>query len=249
MVSGIELGLGLIGIGRPWGFAHPEVPPESQAMELLERAVALGVRYFDTAPSYGVSEERFGRFLAAHGSAGLRIATKFGEHWDAARAEPFVDHSFDALRRSLDASVQRLGRIDFLQLHKTTPQALASDDVARAFAYARSLGIPAIGASVSDLESARIALTLQIIQVPYNSSSETFGPAIDEAAARGIWIAVNRPFAMGKMLYEEHPISKADAFRFILQKRFTGAILSGTKSPAHLEENVRAFAEASLLLA
>jgi len=30
-----------------------EVPPERQALELLERAFALGIRYFDTAPSYG----------------------------------------------------------------------------------------------------------------------------------------------------------------------------------------------------
>ena len=61
----MEFGLGLIGIGKPWGFANPEVPDESQAMALLEKAFALGVRYFDTAPSYGSSEERLGRFLAA----------------------------------------------------------------------------------------------------------------------------------------------------------------------------------------
>jgi len=82
----IEFGLGTIGIGKPWGFANPEVPDESLALALLEKAFALGVRYFDTAPSYGVSEQRLAIFLGAltpAERAQVRIATKFGEHWDA----------------------------------------------------------------------------------------------------------------------------------------------------------------------
>lgn len=246
----VEFGLGLIGIGRPWGFANPEVPGESQATALLEKAFALGVRYFDTAPSYGSSEHRLGRFLAALTPAErstVRIATKFGEHWDGAKAEPFVDHSFDALKRSLDESVARLGRIDFLQLHKTTPQVLASRDLARAWEYAASLGIPAIGASVSDPESASLAIAAEaygILQIPYNATQPTFAGVLDRAAARGMKLAINRPFGMGRMLYENRELTKAAAFGFILEKRFDGVILSGTKSPEHLQENWDAFGQA-----
>ena len=246
----VEFALGLIGIGKPWGFAHPEVPDERQALTLLERAFALGVRYFDTAPSYGVSEERLGRWVATltPGERGaLRIATKFGEHWDAAQGEPFVDHSLDALRRSLDGSLARLGRIDFLQLHKTTPQVLRSRDLARAWEYAATLGITAIGASVSDLESAELAIAgsaYGLLQFPYNAVQRTFGGILEQASARGMKIAVNRPFGMGRMLYENRELTKTDAFGFILDKRFEGVILSGTKSPDHLEENYRAFGEA-----
>jgi aryl-alcohol dehydrogenase-like predicted oxidoreductase len=178
----------------------------------------------------------------------LRIASKFGEHWDKAKSEPFVDHSFDALSQSLDGSMERLGRIDILQLHKTTPEVLRSRDLARAWEYARKLGVEVIGASVSDLESAGIALaepSYGILQLPYNRVQETFGGVIDQAAARGMAIAVNRPFGMGRMLYENREFTKADAFAFILAKGFQGAILSGTKSPHHLEENWRAFAAAA----
>jgi aryl-alcohol dehydrogenase-like predicted oxidoreductase len=246
----VEFGLGLIGIGKPWGFANPEVPDERQALTLLERAFALGVRYYDTAPSYGVSEERLGRFLTAltpGERSQVRIATKFGEHWDADKAEPFVDHSFDALQRSLDGSMARLGRIDFLQLHKTTPQLLGSSDLARAWAYAATLGITAIGTSVSDLASAEIAIASAaygILQFPYNVAQQTFAGVLDRATARGMKIAINRPFGMGRMLYENRELTKAGALGFILEKRFEGVILSGTKSPDHLEENWRAFGEA-----
>jgi aryl-alcohol dehydrogenase-like predicted oxidoreductase len=248
----VEFALGTIGIGKPWGFANAVVPSEHQAMELLERAFTLGIRYFDTAPSYGIGEERLGRFLrglTAKDRGELRIATKFGEHWNADRREPFVDHSYGALARSLDGSLERLGRIDFLQLHKTTPEALRSRDVARSWQYAATCGVPTIGASVSDLQSADIALadeTFQILQFPYNALQTTFDDVLRRAAARGMRVAVNRPFGMGRMLYENRELSKSDAFRFILRERFDGAILSGTKSAVHLEENYQAFRQAQV---
>jgi aryl-alcohol dehydrogenase-like predicted oxidoreductase len=247
----LRFGLGLIGIGKPWGYANPDVPDESRARELLKRAWSLGLRYFDTAPSYGVSEERLGSFLsslAAADRAQAEIATKFGEHWDASRGEPFVDHSYDALSRSLEASASRLGRIDFLQLHKTTTEVLRSSALERAWEFARSLGIERIGASVSDLESARIAVenpAFSIVQAPYNAEQQTFGDVLEMASARGMLVAVNRPFGMGRLLYENPGFGKRDAFAFIVRRAFRGVILSGTKSAAHLEENWRAFAKAN----
>ena len=203
-----QLGLGLIGIGRRWGHIPGEVPAEHEVQALLEYAVGLGVRYFDTAPSYGLSEERLGQFLqglAPERRVELTIATKFGEHWDTGADAPFVDHSYDALCRSLDRSMERLGRIDVLQLHKTTPAALASADVVRAWEYAESLGIRRLGPSLTDEESARMALAdgrFRMMQLPHNRSKPGFGPVIDAATARGVEVVTNRPFAMGAMLYD-----------------------------------------------
>ena len=244
----MTLGLGIIGIGKRWGHAGGEVPSEPDALELLEFAWEIGIRYFDSAPSYGVAEERLGKFLrslTAEQRAEIQIATKFGEHWDAAREEPFVDHSFPALRRSLEASLLQLGRIDFLQLHKTSPEALRSEDVARAWELAGQCGVGRIGASVSDLESAEMVLAdsrLRCIQLPLNAANPKFSHIVRRAANRDdLWVATNRPFAMGAMLYGEHPVSHADAFRSVLSHRFNGVVLTGTKSKQHLRENWDAF--------
>jgi aryl-alcohol dehydrogenase-like predicted oxidoreductase len=241
------LGLGIIGLGKPWGHIPSEVPSERAAIELLEFAFDMGVRYFDSAPSYGVAEERMGKFLRSldpvHRNQ-LRIATKFGEHWDAAKGEPFVDHSFDALCRSLDISLRNLGRIDVLQLHKTTPEALQSDDLRRAWDYAASLRIPMSGASVSDLESAGMVIgdaRYGCIQLPLNRINDKFSSSIKDAAAKGMWIATNRPFAMGAMLYGQAPVSQEDAFRYVLRHQFNGVVLTGTKSKEHLARNWQAF--------
>src|SRR5687768_2556006 len=100
-----QLGLGTIGIGRAWGYANAIVPSEEQSRTVLETAVQAGYKFFDTAPSYGWSEQRLGSFLLSDGAAaGLTIATKFGEGWDFEHGETFIDHSYDGLRRSLDRS-------------------------------------------------------------------------------------------------------------------------------------------------
>ena len=247
MLPGAQLGLGTIGIGRAWGHVNPVVPSEEEALEVLTRAVAAGYTFFDTAPSYGWSEQRLGKFLSACRSNGLTIATKFGELWDFDRGETLVEHSYDGLCRSLDRSMELLGRIDVLQLHKTNPQVLRSNDLKRAWDYAESLGIRRLGPSVSDPESADIAISDErytVMQAPYNRSNRTFEDALRRASGRGITVLTNRPFAMGQMLHGETPSSEFDALEFILRQGFEGVILTGSKNSAHLERNMIAFQEA-----
>ena len=57
-----------------------------------------------------------------------------------------------------------------------------------------------------------------------------------------MWIAVNRPFAMGAMVHAG--ADKREAFGFILERSFQGVILTGTTSREHLKENWRAVEEA-----
>src|SRR5271170_4974646 len=126
------LGCGLIGIGRPWGFVASEVPTEAETFSFLEHAFELGIRYFDTAPSYACSEARLGSFLrklTPEQREEVVIATKFGESWDEAAQDVVVDHSLDALTRSLDQSLDLLGTINVLQIHKTTPEVLRSQAI------------------------------------------------------------------------------------------------------------------------
>jgi aryl-alcohol dehydrogenase-like predicted oxidoreductase len=249
----IKLGLGLIGIGREWGQADIQVPDEAKALEFLKGAYELGVDFFDTAASYGSSEERVGIFLQTlnpEQRARITVSTKFGDHWNWQKMDSYVDHTFNALKTSLDKSLSRLDKIDILQLHKTTPLVLKSTDLNRALDYARTKGISVFGASVSDVESGRMVCesdVFSVIQLPYNKENTKFGEIIDLAEINHKKVLINRPFAMGKMLYDEAQGTKdkitrqIEAYKFILQKQFKGFILSGTKSLEHLRENLEAF--------
>ncbi|MDZ4786286.1 MAG: aldo/keto reductase [bacterium] len=249
--NNIELACGLIGIGRVWGVKEAPVPSEQDALAFLDAALAQSIGYYDTAPSYGSSEVRLGKWLktlTGEQRTGITIATKFGEHWSEGDQKPYVDHSFEALRMSLDQSLARLGNIDILQLHKTNPAVLKSDDLKRAWEYAKERGVETIGVSVSDLESGEMACEddqYSLIQLPINQQNTTFAPIIQEATKRGKRIVTNRPFNMGETVNGNETKSKAEleheAFDFILRQFFNGFILTGTKSPAHLEENMTAF--------
>jgi aryl-alcohol dehydrogenase-like predicted oxidoreductase len=249
--SAINFGLGLIGIGREWGHADSLVPDEKDVRSLLEYAFRMGVAFFDTAPSYGMSEARLGAFLTSLSQTErkrITVASKWGDHWDAQTNTSFVDHSYSALCASLDQSLARLGKIDLLQLHKTNPSVLRSDDLYKAMEFAKTLGINKFGASVSDDISGGMVCAHEAyssIQLPFSKSNTKFEPIIDKAIDRKKLVIINRPFQMGKMFHSDATTSveemQIDAYRFIMRRHFRGIILTGTKSCQHLQANWDAF--------
>lgn len=138
-----------------------------------------------------------------------------------------------------------------MQIHKTTPEVLRSDAIPKAWEYARSANIRKFGASIKDLESARIVcheLPYSVIQLPYNSEKPAFASAIDLATEHARFVLVNRPLNMGKLAVCTKPDKHQQlvaAFRFVLSSRFDGVVLTGTKNIQHLDENWRAFREAA----
>ena len=126
-----QLGFGGAGLGELF-----EVIPEAQAAATLEAAWDAGIRYYDTAPWYGLtqSEHRFGRALYRQPRRDFVLSTKVGRTMHAVHhAEtydrgiwtgglPFqvrFDYSYDGVMRSFEDSLQRLGlpRIDLLLVH------------------------------------------------------------------------------------------------------------------------------------
>lgn len=246
-----QLGLGLVGIGRAWG-AHAAPPPESEVRRLLETAFTLGVKVFDTAPAYGTSERLLGAFLRTltrEEREGVFVATKFGEHWND-DGTTRVDHSYEALMRSLDDSVEHLRDIDLLQVHKASCAALEGGDLKWALEAAQAMDIPQFGASVSDVAAGRLAIGMGFhwLQFPYNRQNTALAALLAEARAADIRLMTNRPLATGAILADRSPEARAEAAReayaFVLEGNPDGVVLGGTTNPAHLEANLRAFNEA-----
>jgi|SRR5688572_26607398 len=255
--SSLRLGMGLIGIGRRWGVTKTDVPHEAEVFSLLEYAVRLGVTFFDTAPAYGLSERRFGKFLRGLAKAErdrLFVATKFGEHWDPITQSTYVDHSYPALLRSLETSFELLGgRIELLQVHKATLDVLKHDDVQRALELAATRGVPTFGASASDTDTLYFiadSARFEFVQMPLNARNTNFASTADHAIKRGKSVIVNRPFAMGQLIdfkqgSADDVASLVQAFGYICSQVRKGVVLTGTKNRQHLAQNVRAFKQAS----
>ncbi|MEV2211999.1 aldo/keto reductase [Streptomyces sp. NPDC050997] len=109
---------------------------EEQAHEAVTAAWQRGVRYFDTAPHYGLglSERRLGAALREHPRTEYTISTKVGRRLEPTQdggddlANGFAvpathrrvwDFTADGVRRTVEASLERLGldRVDAVYLH------------------------------------------------------------------------------------------------------------------------------------
>ena len=121
--------LGRLGLGTaPIGGVYELVADET-AHAVVERAWALGVRYFDTAPLYGAgrAERLLGAALRGKPREEFAVSTKVGRllrpgrsRWHGAPAlVDYFDFSYDAALRSLDESLARLGldRVDVAFVH------------------------------------------------------------------------------------------------------------------------------------
>jgi D-threo-aldose 1-dehydrogenase len=142
-VANTGLTVTALGLGTaPLGGLYADVPL-AQALDVLECAWEQGIRYFDTAPMYGLtrSEHLTGHALRER-TENFVLSTKVGRLMTSERAGrrlppepaknpldpgwhnglPFrevFDYSYDGIMRSYDDSQQRLGlhRLDLLYVH------------------------------------------------------------------------------------------------------------------------------------
>jgi D-threo-aldose 1-dehydrogenase len=130
-LSFTELGFGTAPLGNLYRAISDE-----EAHAVLEAAWAAGVRYYDTAPLYGLglSETRLNRFLRGKDRDGYVLSTKvgrllkattpekrdgFGKWFDVPARNEVYDYTYDGVMRSLEFSLERLGvdRVDILFAH------------------------------------------------------------------------------------------------------------------------------------
>jgi D-threo-aldose 1-dehydrogenase len=107
---------------------------EDQARATINRALDVGINYYDTAPQYGMgrSEHLMGNTLRAR-REGTILSTKVGRllkpffgqrpegfNWvDPTPFDQVYDYSYDAVMRSFEDSLQRLGlnKVDIVYVH------------------------------------------------------------------------------------------------------------------------------------
>lgn len=120
--------------GAPLGNLYCKVSDED-AQAALHAAYDAGIRFFDTAPQYGLgrSEQRFGAAIERFGRENIQLSTKIGRllldcELHEVTPEAFVDvpqkrivfdYTYDGVMRSYEASRERIGvdNSDILLIH------------------------------------------------------------------------------------------------------------------------------------
>jgi pyridoxine 4-dehydrogenase len=226
---------------------HPD-----QAVRVLQRAVELGVNFFDTADSYGphVSEELIAKALYPY--PGLVIATKGG--LERPGPDRWVENGRpEYLRRQLEGSLTRLRveRIELWQLHRIDPKVPAQEQFEAVREFQREGLIRHVGlseVSVADIERARKVLPIVSVQNRYNVTDRQWEAEVDYCEREGLAFIPWFPLSAGA-LEDEALVRVAErhgatiyqiALAWLLARSPAMLVIPGTSSVEHLEENLAA---------
>ena len=230
-------------------------PPRDrrEAVNVLRRAVELGVNFIDTADSYGpaVSEEIIAEALHPYPD-GLVIGTKGGlERPGPDRWVPNGRPEY--LRRQLQTSLRRLKleRIDLWQLHRIDEKVPADEQfgVMREFqreGLVRHLGLSEV--SVDQAEQARKVVPIVSVQNRYNLTDREWEAELDYSEREGLAFLPWFPLSAGALeeggalarVAERHEASPYQvALAWLLARSPAMLVIPGTSSVSHLEENIR----------
>ncbi|MCX8955172.1 aldo/keto reductase [Ruegeria sp. NA] len=120
--------------GAPLGNLYRKVS-DADAQAALQSAFDAGIRFFDTAPQYGLgrSEYRFGEAIRRFGRENIKLSTKIGRllldcephevtpeaFVDVPQKRIVFDYTYDGVMRSYEASRDRIGvaNADILLVH------------------------------------------------------------------------------------------------------------------------------------
>ncbi len=219
---------------------------DDDAHAVLQAAWDGGVRYFDTAPLYGLglSETRLNRFLRGKPRDCYVISTKigrlfrattpgrrdgFGKWFDVPARNEVFDYGHDAVLRSVEFSLERLGldRLDILYAHdldifthgsQTALDARLSEFMSgayRALVALRDQGvIKAFGAGINEWRPCvwlmeRGDFDIFLLAGEYSLlRSEALEPFLTPAHQRGIGVVIGGPYNSGILATGPKPGAK-----------------------------------------
>jgi aryl-alcohol dehydrogenase-like predicted oxidoreductase len=233
-----------------WG----EVADRDNAIKVLKAAVAGGVNFIDTADAYGpdTNERLIADALSPYGKD-VVIATKGG----FTRTGPnqwVPDGNAKHIKEAIDGSLKRLKveRIDLWQLHRFDPkvpveQTLAPVAEAVKAGKIRYVGLSEVG--IEQIEQAEKVVPIVSVQNMYNLGERKWDGVVEYTAKRGMAFIPWFPLASGpgkledriKSMADKHKASTAQiALAWLLQRSPNILLIPGTKSVAHLHENLGA---------
>jgi aryl-alcohol dehydrogenase-like predicted oxidoreductase len=206
-----EIGFGTWALGSTWWGKITR----GEGVNLIARAIDLGITFFDTGDVYGTgaNEEIVGKALAGIPRESVQISTKFGYAIEGGRQEHSQgerpqDWTPAHTRSALEASLSRLDTdyVDLYQLHNPRMDAIERDDIfeeldrLQAEGKLRHYGValgPAIGWREEGLRAIR-ERSVTSVQTVYNVLEQDPGRDFLAAASeRGIGVMARVPTSSG----------------------------------------------------
>ena len=224
------IGLGTAALGRPQYINVRQKKCDNsnlesfkkQSFQVLEKAYNLGVRYFDTAPGYGLAEELLYEWLQTKNDKTIKIATKWGYTYTAnfdpnAAIHEIKEHSLSKLKEQWNFSKHLLPQLTIYQIHSTTLETGVLDNnavleylVFLKKEYNLKIGITTTG--TNQIEVLKKALNILIhgepvfdlFQVTYNFLDQSLLEVSEELIRKDKSIVIKEALANGRIFRNDN---------------------------------------------
>ncbi|MEH0156032.1 aldo/keto reductase [Limibacter armeniacum] len=223
-----RIGIGTAALGRPGyinlghgddlNHEYDPVLMEKNMFDVLDIALSFGVKYFDTARSYGRGEEFLGKWLKdkVEGTE-LTVGSKWGYTYTAdwkvtAIHHEVKDHSLEVLNRQWEETKDNLdGYIDLYQIHSATLDSgvLKNIEVLDRLWELKNEGVK-IGLSVSGKNQPEIInealnvkragkLLFDTVQATWNILETSASVMLEKASKAGMGVIIKEGVANGRL--------------------------------------------------
>lgn len=233
------IGFGAFKIGRNQKIKYPsayDLPSDQESAAFLNAVLDLGINLIDTAPAYGVSEERIGAGISKRRDEYV-LCTKVGERFADGESSYHYDAGF--VRESIEGSLARLRTdvLDLVLIHSNGDDLHIlnqTDCVETMHALKKEGKIRSIGLSGKTPEGARAALAwADALMIEYNSEDTSHDAVMLEAQTQGVGVIVKKGLGAGHL-------SANDAVRFVLAHPAVASLVVGSLNLEHLRQNIAA---------
>ena len=261
-----RLGYGAMHLTGPGMWGPPERPEE--AVAVLRRAVELGVTFIDTADSYGpgYNEEIIRTALHPYPDD-LVIATKGGMlrsgpsdwlHGEGTKPYIVACGRPEYLRQQVEVSLLRLGteRIGMYQLHRIDSAVPLADQLGVLVELQAEGKIAHIGlsgqpeVSIEQLTAARAITEIAAVENLYNVADRSGEKTLRHVEEVGIGFVPWFPLGHGDLVVAGGRLAEVAtgfgataaqlAIAWLLRQSPNTIVIPGTRTVAHLEQNMRA---------
>ena len=202
-VSRLSLGTATFGL-KDYGIPTPgeDRLDSSGAIAVIRDAVDSGINFFDTAPSYGCSEELLGQALPACKDRIVATKVSLPENIEKTQFQEILR----IVNASLEASLRALRQdvLDVVQIHNASVAVLQQGDLIGCLERAREAGkLRWIGASVYGPDTALTAVRtgkVDVIQIALNLLDQRMcGQVLAEAEAAGVGVVARSALLKGAL--------------------------------------------------
>ena len=224
------IGLGTAAIGRPSYInirnktTEDYISKESfkeKGFGVLESAYDQGIRYFDTAPGYGIAEQMLIDWVKGKDDSSIEIATKWGytyvADFDLTAIEHEVkEHSIDKLNEQWNNSMALLPYLTSYQIHSATLETGVLENVAVLHRlaelkerYGLHIGLTTTGANQSEVLKRALDAKINgkelfsVFQVTYNIFDQSIASIASEISKRNHRLIIKEALANGRVFTNE----------------------------------------------